>query len=456
VSKKTVLYFDTDNKMREYISMFIEAEWSCKVVTSENIDDLENTYSSEISLVIADAPKDKDGALNTEGLNNLYAFHKEKYSNIPFILFSTMKPSNFEEFKNFTNDHVLNSYQEKPPEDQEFMYTVGKALELATPEHAPDYKAVRSKRFDYYNTVPCDVFIKLGRGKFVKIINKYGLYGKEVLDKYAEKNIDFFYIYSKDYPKLSKVFIDNMFNILNDINTPIGKALNAQLESHEEVFSRFKSFGFDLDDTTTKLVRSTVSSTLHTLKKSVEKGVKLFQILNTVKGKSGYMYEHSVMTSYVSCLIAYKMGWTTSNTLNKLCLAAIFQNVFLDNEEDAKSSNLIGRSEISLPIEKIDKIKSHTTKCSEKISKFDNFPVDVSMIISHHHELPDGSGYPNHLDADHIPPLACVFILAHELSVRVLLLKQSKTDVVIEMQKNFNVGNFKKPFKGLLKVITGD
>ena len=84
--------------MREYISMFIEAEWECNIINSNEVENFEATYKnleSEIDLVIADAPINENKEPNISWLNNLYKYHKENFNNIPFILFSNLKPSNF-------------------------------------------------------------------------------------------------------------------------------------------------------------------------------------------------------------------------------------------------------------------------------------------------------------------------------------------------------------------------
>ena len=89
--------------------------------------------------------------------------------------------------------------------------------------------------------------------------------------------------------------------------------------------------------------------------------------------------------------------------------------------------------------------------CAAIARSVEEIPPDVDVIISQHHELPDGTGFPRGLNYQRITPLSTVFIVAHDL-VRHLMLVDPQTgfsakDVeewFLRSQNKFQLGNFKK------------
>jgi response regulator RpfG family c-di-GMP phosphodiesterase len=70
----------------------------------------------------------------------------------------------------------------------------------------------------------------------------------------------------------------------------------------------------------------------------------------------------------------------------------------------------------------------------------------LEEILLNHHERPDGKGYPNAIPGNKIPPMACVFIVAHDL---VDYLQSGFAYPSIENflklnEKEYQAGNFRK------------
>ena len=55
-------------------------------------------------------------------------------------------------------------------------------------------------------------------------------------------------------------------------------------------------------------------------------------------------------------------------------------------------------------------------KAAELARQFQEIPPDVDVIVSQHHEKPDGTGFPRGIGYSYIAPLAMVFMVAHDMA----------------------------------------
>ncbi len=83
------------------------------------------------------------------------------------------------------------------------------------------------------------------------------------------------------------------------------------------------------------------------------------------------------------------------------------------------------------------------------VKRFPELAPDVDVIILQHHELPDGTGFPRGLHAKQISPLACLFIVAHEVVTVIMRNRDAGVDFQIreflnDRKQVYATGNFKK------------
>ncbi len=57
-------------------------------------------------------------------------------------------------------------------------------------------------------------------------------------------------------------------------------------------------------------------------------------------------------------------------------------------------------------------------------------PPDVDIIVSEHHERPDGTGFPQRKGYAALAPLSSVFIVAHDLVSYILNRKENNWNIV--------------------------
>ncbi len=140
------------------------------------------------------------------------------------------------------------------------------------------------------------------------------------------------------------------------------------------------------------------------------------------KHEGKYITSHSMMLAELSCAIAAQAEMGTPKDFLKLVFASFLHDLSLTDNQLARLSDV--NKVMSSPVfsdEQKRAFQLHPIKAAEYARQFQEIPQDVDTIISQHHELPDGSGFPRKLTHSQISPLSSVFIFAHDLLSFMLL-----------------------------------
>ncbi|MBF0208495.1 MAG: HD domain-containing protein [Oligoflexia bacterium] len=336
-----------------------------------------------------------------------------------------------------------------------------KGLELKSNE--VKYSRVRIVHFLHFNTVNCDVYLRLSEGKFVKILNKDELFSKEVLRKYTRKEVEYLYIEQTSFENFSKMVLDYCKRSLEiDMccldalsgTSSLDAKVDAQVWGISSIFEIANKLG--LDPRMVELTTVICNSTLDVLRnQSSIKG-----LLEKLIKSDNFLYQHSLLSVYIASAAATEMGWDERSTMEKLATAGILHDLSLERVSDSIKPENLEQFDIISDDQTIDRrvkkiIMNHPLDTYAMVKNATAFQ-DVDNIILHHHELPNGEGFPHKLSASQIPPLTCLFILA-ETFARKIITKEINDDVVRELllsfKKDYKQGNFRKPLEGLLSVF---
>ena len=122
----------------------------------------------------------------------------------------------------------------------------------------------------------------------------------------------------------------------------------------------------------------------------------LANIVMLLSKKDTYTAEHSKGVAELAVLIASKLGM--SKNQQKLLNKAGHLH---DIGKIGISESILNKSGKLLP-EEYEEIKKHSMIGYEIVSQFPNLK-EVALIVKYHHEMMDGSGYPDGLKGDEIP-----------------------------------------------------
>ncbi|MCK5884075.1 MAG: hypothetical protein KAG61_10315 [Bacteriovoracaceae bacterium] len=299
------------------------------------------------------------------------------------------------------------------------------------------------------DSVGQDCYIRLNEQKYVKILNKKEYFSKEDFDKYSAKGVIYFYVKLDDVDELLESFSGNlntmldlsMFSrpeslnkirskfsdeedgaILDSIVDALNKADKNKLSYDEASHISSQSLSlirkanhkFAQGSEVQNIAKATVLLSLSTISQAPELN-NMFE--KAVSSEDTYLNDHSVLLGSICCQIAGLLGWHSKLTHYKLMMAAMLHDITLDN---SKLSRYRGVPDLMLDADQfnegeIKSFLSHTERGKELIQSFRMIPPDTDLIISQHHERPDGTGFPLKINFSKISPLGSVFIVAHDL-----------------------------------------
>lgn len=117
---------------------------------------------------------------------------------------------------------------------------------------------------------------------------------------------------------------------------------------------------------------------------------------SSVDARDRYTYDHSSRVSRLSALLAREMGFP-ENTVEAIESGALLHDIgklSMDIEILSKPGPLDPEERAAM--------KLHPIESAEVVSRVELFKGAVD-VVRHHHERPDGEGYPDGLKADQIP-----------------------------------------------------
>lgn len=295
------------------------------------------------------------------------------------------------------------------------------------------------------NIAPSDIYLKLNEDHFVKIINESDLFTDDVLNKYLNKNIKFFYVKNEDSIK----YYDDVTEMLTEmygykINNPNDEIHIASLN---HIVTLAREIG--LTDSSIRLASELISSVCLSLSKSLELKHSIEKLVDVDSSIS----RHSLSVAVVACSIAENLDWQSEHTMRKLVTASILHDLSLKKEYlitiDSTESNFF--SELSK--EDQEQVLSHPINSCEFIKGIEGSSSNIDTIILQHHERAGGKGFPKGLNGNQIAPLSCIFILAEDFYNRLIqhgTSKASISKILRDMGEIYIEGNFKKTFNSLV------
>lgn len=131
--------------------------------------------------------------------------------------------------------------------------------------------------------------------------------------------------------------------------------------------------------------------------------------LHLMNNKSEFedIYFHSLNVAIIAMMIA-KAKKYDAERIKELSFAALFHDI-----GKIKVPKAILRKQTPLSGPEANYLKQHTKYGLDLASNIENFPESTKTVIAQHHELLDGSGYPEGLKKDDIDELAKIIAVAN-------------------------------------------
>lgn len=155
----------------------------------------------------------------------------------------------------------------------------------------------------------------------------------------------------------------------------------------------------------------------------------------------------------ISTAICMQMDWNTDKTIEKFIYAAYLHDLSLIDRPDLAQIHTLEALEQlkgKLSDEDYLLVLNHPTATCKALKSLREIPLDVEVMISQHHELSRGEGFPAKIKHQKIPPLSVVFIVAHDLTDYILANpKWSIDDYLKKSSQTFQGSQFVKILRSL-------
>jgi response regulator RpfG family c-di-GMP phosphodiesterase len=441
MTKKKVLIVDDQPVLRHFCTIIIDNYFDdVEIVECCNgrdaIEEVQKHH--HFDLIISDYEMvGGDGHVLLDFLDSINYEH-------PYILHTSRNLVELPHMREMMANSPVRKYLQKPSRVPEFNRLIAELVEGTNA--IVEYKRVKIVYFLRFNKVLCDVYIKLGSDKFVKIINKDHIYTKEDIDKYIKKNQKHLYILQQDFDKFTSEYITTPFlEFIQDMDAKFSPE-DSLVRIHAVLEDLVHSVGID------KVVLTLANEYVSSVDKIASDDKKLGKLLFKMRSTEGYLYDHSYMTACMASFILNKLSWGSQEHIEKVCQAAIFHDIALSEQEHALITDIDGEHAKLLDRVAQRKVKLHGQDAADLLKNTPAYSSDLENILQTHHELPNGKGFPKGFGSKQIGPLACVFILAHEFVKQLYLVnfdESAHKDILVHLFNNYNSGNFKDAFDAL-------
>lgn len=291
------------------------------------------------------------------------------------------------------------------------------------------FKSIPLKFFHRLENTKCDIYLRLGDEKFVKIVNTGDVVTQDILKNFENKNIAYFYVTEDAFDNIGKEL------------TPLSEAPKSKLKlpDHGELNQLLTSFGVN------QLTCSEVSKTYEKILHDTSRYDKISTLLNEmVYSKKRFVYDHSYLVGVISVELAKKSDWGVGATKEKMTMAALMHDLRLP--EDLATMADINELSPNVTISVRQAHLKHAEMMAIELQHEPTIPDDVLKIVKDHHNLLN----------PHLSRLTMVFIVAHEFVTRMYnyQLTTAMAQQALKDVKNFFQGSdFDKYVEQLESII---
>lgn len=372
----------------------------------------------------------------------VYKYVLENNLSIRFALHSTLRPEQAKGFESFPNKSKGEYYIQKPKGLIQFKHEMLEFLEHSGLNLT--YAKLKKSTVLRFNRTLCDFYIRLGT-KFIKIIKAGDMYTKEDIDKYLDNEKHFIYVKHEDLES----FLEDASLRPYLINDPLVEVDKTVIKTAHAVLHE-SALRLGLSEESIMFAKSIAENIINKLDKSDP----LSKLLLNMRRREDYIYEHSFLTSVLCCEMCKSSEWNDKTYMEKFCYAAIFHDITLNNPDYAAIHSKESEAFKELSTSKKAYIESHPVAASTLVNNSDAIPNDVDKIILFHHEGPAEDAFPRNISTNNIPPLARMFIVAHEFIHNVQSLDELDASSISSCLKRMeNIYGDDKSFKKYFKLL---
>lgn len=259
---------------------------------------------------------------------------------------------------------------------------------------------IEIKEFVSGVAMPVDVYLKMGDDKFILIAQKGDKAQLQSLTLVKSNSLKTVFVHREQYKNFSKNTVNIVKAVSQSDKFKIEHKTKFIKAATNAVFTEITQFG--ASEEAVGMAREIANSTLG----MIAPNTTITHILKSLQQEN--LLNQSVAVSAFSIMIAQKLGWQSSVTLEKLSMGSLLAEVGL--KELPPEIALKPRAEMDHA--EIQIYEEHPYRGLKLLESAGSIPDDVKSVVYEHHENAMGLGYPRKLRDIRMNPLAKVVALA--------------------------------------------
>lgn len=267
----------------------------------------------------------------------------------------------------------------------------------------------------HFESLPFDLYLKLGESRFVKRIHAFETIDKNLLDSLSDKGVKELSCEKRFIRNFSMMLINNMINKLEK-NYP---SVNEKLSREEEVFQTTREIIQNLG-ISGRLVE-VCDAAIETMKSGVLKKNDDFSsyLLALQKDRNlSFQFRLINLTNYIGSQLIQDMKLPhLEEQIGKLVFASYFCDMTLKNPGFLYHRSAENCEALSL--DEQNEVNFHALKSSELVSQYKDCPKEVALIIKQHHGSFSGIGFPQE-KSHQLLPLSKILVVSQDLAYSIL------------------------------------
>lgn len=302
-----------------------------------------------------------------------------------------------------------------------------------------------------------NLYIRIGQDKYVKVFNEDETTNLLDISKYKAKGITYFYL-----TRETAVWVMSQIQSQIDIflkSSNFRFVLRGASDTPEKRFEQ-KILRIADEVHIDKEFKESIDKVVDKIRSAVEKEPRVESYLKALKEKQDHQafFNHKMnLMSLICCVLAKQLDWISKTTMDKLVYASVLCDITLAVRPELLTLKSIYEFEelkdkLSADDQKL--FLNHPKDSANLIKNyFKSAPPDTDALAMQHHELPDGTGFPQGLRADKISPLSALFIVANDFCYYFLKDDEpTMDDFLLKCHSRYDFVNFRKVVQALVKV----
>ncbi|MDO9182878.1 MAG: hypothetical protein Q7U04_10745, partial [Bacteriovorax sp.] len=297
-----------------------------------------------------------------------------------------------------------------------------------------------------FKTAPCQIFIH-NDSKYKSILRNEDPMGDQLIEL-NNKGIRQVFVKSSDRlvitNKISLTLIDKIIlSIKNLEGAPVEKKIQALSDGYE--FAAANLFSSNEIKKQMQEIASASAQMMQDVAKDVGNLKALMAVM--LSNKDGYIFTHSIITSYVAYHMIKNVTWGGEGQVEKINFVLFFHDIFLapiylKHPELRLESALLENKK--LDDKEKDIILNHAKLAAELVVGYKRCPMGADILIKQHHGMKKGKGFVKFYMED-LSPISKILLIAEMFVEEFMKAHEEKRLFSAKIVIPKLIGEFKSP-----------